>query len=114
FSRERMRPRRLFRRRTMHAIAAVLVTLGALVLSDLVSVTVSAPASDRPPHHGRRGFRNVDPDYTYSVATRVAHVIGRPPAQRRGARLVAVGAAGDARDDGGAGAAFLRTIGTSR
>ena len=82
-----MRPRRLFRRRTLHAIAAVAVTLGALVLSDLISVPVAAPASDRPAHHARRGFRNLDPDYAYSLVTRIAHVIGRPPARRRGRPL---------------------------
>ena len=85
-----MRRRRRFRRRTAHAIAAVLVTLGALVLSDLVSVTVSAPASDRPAHHGRRGFRNLDPEYTYSVASRIVHVVGRPPARSRGRPLALV------------------------
>ena len=85
-----MRRRRRFRRRTAHAIAAGLVTLGALVLSDLVSVTVSAPASDRPAHHGRRGFRNLDPEYTYSVASRIVHVVGRPPARSRGRPLALV------------------------
>jgi len=85
-----MRPRRFFRRRTLHAITAVLVTLGALILSDLVSVTVPAPASDRPAHHALRGFRNLDPDYAYSVATRVAHVVGRPAARRRGHPLEVV------------------------
>jgi N-acyl-phosphatidylethanolamine-hydrolysing phospholipase D len=82
-----MRARRLLRRRTVHAIAAVLVTLGALVLSDLVSVTMPAPASDRPTHHGRRGFRNVDPDYAYSLASRVVHVVGPVPRRPRGRPL---------------------------
>ena len=85
-----MRARRLLRRRTLHAIAAVFVTLGALVLADLVSVTVPAPASDRPLHHARRGFRNVDPDYAYSLTSRVAHVVGRPPAPPRGRPLEVV------------------------
>jgi len=85
-----MRPRRLFRRRTVHAITAVLVTLGALVLSDLVSVTVSAPASDRPAHHTLRGFRNLDPGYAYSVPSRIVHVVGRPPARPRGRPLEVV------------------------
>ena len=85
-----MRARRLLRRRTLHAIAAVCVTLGALVLSDLVSVTVPAPASDRPAHHSRRGFRNLDPEYAYSIRTRVAHVVGRPPAHLRGRPLEVV------------------------
>ena len=91
-----MRPRRLFRRRTLHAVAAVAVTLGALELSDLVSVTVPAPASDRPAHHGRRGFRNLDPDYAYSLATRVTAVVGRPPALRRGRPLAVVANDGQA------------------
>ena len=85
-----MRARRLLPRRTLHAIAAVLVTLGALVLADLVSVTVPAPASDRPLHHGRVGFRNVDPDYAYSLTSRIAHVVGRPPAPPRGRPLEVV------------------------
>src|SRR5439155_12368964 len=82
-----MRARRLLRRRTVHAIAAVCVTLGALVLSDLISVTVPAPASDGPAHHGRRGFRNLDPEYAYSLRSRVVHVVGRPPARLRGRPL---------------------------
>jgi N-acyl-phosphatidylethanolamine-hydrolysing phospholipase D len=69
-----MRARRLLRRRTVHAIAAVFVTLAALVLSDLVSVIMPAQASDRPLHHGRRGFRNLDPDYAYSLVSRIALV----------------------------------------
>ena len=82
-----MRARRLLRRRTVHAIAAVCVTLGALVLSDLISVTVPAPASDGPAHHGRRGFRNLDPEYAYSLRSRVVHVVGRPAARLRGRPL---------------------------
>ena len=82
-----MRARRLLRRRTVHAIAAVLVTLGALALSELVSVTVPAPASDRPAHHARRGFRNVDPDYAYSLVSRITHVVGRSSARERGRPL---------------------------
>ena len=82
-----MRARRLLRRRTVHAIAAVLVTLGALVLSDLVSVTVPAPASDRPVHHGRRGFRNVDPDYAYSLVSRIVHVAAPVRVRPRGRPL---------------------------
>ena len=91
-----MRARRLLRRRTLHAIAAVLVTLGALVLSDLVSVTMPAPASDRPLHHGRRGFRNLDPDYAYSLTSRITHVVGRPPAPARGRPLEVVANDGSA------------------
>lgn len=91
-----MRARRLLRRRTVHAIVAALVTFGALFLSELVSVNVPAPASDRPAHHGRRGFRNVDPDYAYSIPVRVAHVVGRPPARRHSRPLDVV------RNDGSA------------
>jgi N-acyl-phosphatidylethanolamine-hydrolysing phospholipase D len=91
-----MRARRLLRRRTVHAIAAVLVTLGALVLSELVSVNVSAPASDQPPHHARYGFRNLDPDYAYSIPVRIAHVVGRPLARPRGRPLQVVGNDGSA------------------
>jgi N-acyl-phosphatidylethanolamine-hydrolysing phospholipase D len=91
-----MRARRLLRRRTVHAIAAVLVTLGALVLSELVSVTVPAPASDRPLHHGRNGFRNIDPDYTYSLASRVLHVVLPAPARPRGRPLAVVANDGSA------------------
>jgi N-acyl-phosphatidylethanolamine-hydrolysing phospholipase D len=46
-----------------------------------------AQASDRPLHHGRRGFRNLDPDYAYSLVSRIAHVVGRPPARPRGRPL---------------------------
>jgi N-acyl-phosphatidylethanolamine-hydrolysing phospholipase D len=82
--------RRFLRRRTVHGIAAVLVSLSALVFADLASVTVSAPASDRPPHHGARGFRNLDPAYAYSVVSRIAHVVGRRPVPSRGQPLEVV------------------------
>ena len=91
-----MRARRLLRRRTLHAIAAVLVTLSALVLSELVSVNVPAPASDRPAHHGRTGFRNLDPEYAYSIASRITQVVGRPPARPRGRPLQLVANDGSA------------------
>lgn len=79
--------RRVFRRRTVHLITAVLVSLGAFLLADLVSVPEPAPASDRPAHHVSRGFRNLDPRYAYSIASRVGHVVGRPPAPDRGRPL---------------------------
>lgn len=79
--------RRIFRRRTTHLLAAVLVSLGAFLLADLVSVPEPVPASDRPFHHAGRGFRNLDPHYAYSIAARVVHVVGRPPARDRGRPL---------------------------
>jgi N-acyl-phosphatidylethanolamine-hydrolysing phospholipase D len=79
--------RRMFRRRTIHLLAAILVTLTAFLLADLVSVPEPAPASDRPPHHLARGFRNLDPQYAYSIVRRVGHVVGRPPAPHRGRPL---------------------------
>jgi N-acyl-phosphatidylethanolamine-hydrolysing phospholipase D len=82
-----MRTRRLFRRRTVHAIAAVLVTFGAYLLADLTAVTGPAPASDRPDHHAARGFRNLDPQYAYPLLKRIRHVVGRPPAPPRGRPL---------------------------
>ena len=79
--------RRVFRRRTIHLLSAILVTLGAFMLADLVSVPEPAPASDRPAHHLARGFRNLNPQYAYSIARRVGHVVGRPPAPDRGRPL---------------------------
>jgi N-acyl-phosphatidylethanolamine-hydrolysing phospholipase D len=76
--------RRVFRRRTLHLLAAVLVTFVAFTLADLVSVPEPVPASDRPPHHSARGFRNLNPEYAYSIAARIVHVVGRPPARDRG------------------------------
>src|SRR5688572_3174849 len=81
------RVRRMFRRRTIHLLTAILVTLGAFLLADLVSVPEPVPASDRPAHHVARGFRNLDPRYAYSIATRIGHVVGRPPAPDRGQPL---------------------------
>jgi len=78
---------RLFRRRTTHLVAAVLVSLGAFTLADLVSVPEPVPASDRPAHHVARGYRNLDPRYAYPVAARVAHVVGRRAATDRGRPL---------------------------
>jgi N-acyl-phosphatidylethanolamine-hydrolysing phospholipase D len=79
--------RRWLRRRTLHLMAAVLVTLGALVIADLVSVSESVPASDRPGHHLARGFRNVNPSYSYSLGQRLRHVVARGPAPHRGEPL---------------------------
>jgi len=76
--------RRMFRRRTTHLLAAILVSLSAFVLADLTSIPEPVPASDRPAHHIARGFRNLDPGYAYSIAARIVHVVGRPPAQDRG------------------------------
>src|SRR5688572_28809117 len=81
------RMRRIFRRRTIHLLAAILVSLGAFMLADLVSVPEPAPASDRPAHHLGGGFRNLDPRYAYSIASRIGHVVGRPPAPDRGEPL---------------------------
>ena len=61
------------------------------MLADLVSVPEPAPASDRPPHHLARGFRNLDPQYAYSITSRVGHVVGRPPARDRGRPLELIG-----------------------
>jgi N-acyl-phosphatidylethanolamine-hydrolysing phospholipase D len=79
--------RRWFRRRTVHLVAAVFVTLAALVVADLVSVSESVPASDRPGHHLARGFRNVNPSYSYSVGQRLRHVVARGRAPHRGEPL---------------------------
>lgn len=81
------RMRRIFRRRTIHLLAAIVTTLGAFLLADLVSVPEPVPASDRPAHHLGRGFRNLDPGYVYSLASRVGHVVGRRPAPDRGRPL---------------------------
>ena len=79
--------RRMFRRRTTHLLAAILVSLCAFVLADLTSIPEPVPASDRPAHHVARGFRNLDPRYAYSIAARIVHVVGRPPAPDRGRPL---------------------------
>ena len=79
--------RRLVRRRTSHLLAAILVSLCAFLLADLVSVPEPAPASDRPAHHMSRGFRNLDPRYAYSLPSRIGHVVGRPPVPDRGRPL---------------------------
>jgi N-acyl-phosphatidylethanolamine-hydrolysing phospholipase D len=78
---------RLFRRRTVHAITAALVTLTSLLVADLVSVDAPAPASDRPLHHLGRGFRNIDRHYSYSLASRVVHVLRHASDEARGRPL---------------------------
>lgn len=78
---------RLLRRRTAHATTAVAVTLASLIFADLVSVDAPAPASDRPPHHLTRGFRNIDIRYSYSVVRRVVHVLRRTSDRARGRPL---------------------------
>ena len=77
----------MFRRRTTHLLAAVFVSFCAFMLADLASIPEPVPASDRPGHHVARGFRNLDPGYAYSIAARIAHVVGRPPAPDRGRPL---------------------------
>jgi N-acyl-phosphatidylethanolamine-hydrolysing phospholipase D len=88
--------RRLFRRRTTHPLAAILVSLGAFLLAELTSPPEPVPASDRPPHHAARGFRNLDPQYAYSIGARIAHVVGRQPARNRGRPLDVVSNDGSA------------------
>jgi len=78
-----MRARRLLRRRTVHALVAIAVSFSALTLADLSSVTTPAPAAERPTHHVARGFRNLDPAYSYSITSRVLHVVGRRPPRDR-------------------------------
>ncbi len=68
-------------------MTAVMVTLGALVIADLVSVSEPVPASDRPGHHLVRGFRNLNPAYSYSLRERVRHVVARGRAPARGEPL---------------------------
>ena len=77
-------------------LSAILVSFCAFMLADLVSVHEDAPASDRPPHHLARGFRNLDPQYAYSITSRVGHVVGRPPARDRGRPLELIGNDGSA------------------
>jgi N-acyl-phosphatidylethanolamine-hydrolysing phospholipase D len=81
---------RLLRRRTTHLLAAVTVSLGAFLLADLASIPEAVPASDRPGHHLVHGFRNLDPQYAYSVGARILHVVGRVPARGRGEPLQVV------------------------
>jgi N-acyl-phosphatidylethanolamine-hydrolysing phospholipase D len=68
-------------------MAAIMVSFCAFMLADLVSVPEPVPASDYPAHHVGRGYRNLDPRYAYSLATRIVHVVGRPPAVNRGRPL---------------------------
>lgn len=79
--------RRTFRRRTIHLLAAILVSFCAFMLADLTSIPEPVPASDRPAHHVAQGFRNLDSAYAYSIAARIVHVVGRPPATDRGQPL---------------------------
>jgi N-acyl-phosphatidylethanolamine-hydrolysing phospholipase D len=84
--------RRLLRRRTVHATTALAVTLASLAVAELVSVDSAAPASDQPPHHLTRGFRNVDRQYSYSLVRRIVHVLRRVPEEARGRPLEVVAA----------------------
>jgi N-acyl-phosphatidylethanolamine-hydrolysing phospholipase D len=53
----------------LRLILVVLLGLGAL-LTDFTSPAAFTPRSDAPPHHLARGFRNLSPDYAYSLAMR--------------------------------------------
>jgi N-acyl-phosphatidylethanolamine-hydrolysing phospholipase D len=64
----------LFRR--LSVILSVLVVTSMLVV-DLASLGAEAPAASARAHHLKRGFRNPDPGYSYTMSLRAARLLSR-------------------------------------
>ncbi|HEU5320071.1 MAG TPA: MBL fold metallo-hydrolase [Methylomirabilota bacterium] len=68
-------PRRGSRRTSL--LALVLSVLVAGVAADFQALRAETPRAPRPAHHLARGFRNVDPAYSYGVLGRARRLLAR-------------------------------------
>jgi N-acyl-phosphatidylethanolamine-hydrolysing phospholipase D len=62
------------------AVVRFWLTAGLLigvVLTDLAALSADSPRSATPGHHAQQGFRNLNPEYTYSMAGRAARLLQR-------------------------------------
>ncbi len=55
---------------------AILLLVG-VVLADLATLSAESPRAARPAHHAVRGFRNPNPDYSYSIVGRAGRLLRR-------------------------------------
>ncbi len=65
------------RRRIVRTAALSGMIAGAVVLADLAGFSGPATAIDGRPHHSALGFRNLSPDYSYSLRERATHLLRR-------------------------------------
>src|SRR5438552_12117597 len=65
------------RRRLLRTLALAGLVTGALLLVDLMAFGRPAAAVDGLLHHAPRGFRNVSPDYSFSLTERARHLLRR-------------------------------------
>lgn len=62
--------------RRLSAVLAAFVVASVLVV-DLASLSAEAPAVNALAHHLKRGFRNVEPTYSYTMGGRAARLLSR-------------------------------------
>jgi N-acyl-phosphatidylethanolamine-hydrolysing phospholipase D len=60
----------------LRLVATTLLLIG-LVLSDLATLSAYTPRASRPAHHAAHGFRNISPEYSYSIAGRMRRFVLR-------------------------------------
>ena len=60
----------------MRLVVAILLLVG-VVLDDLATLSASTPLAGRPAHHAARGFHNLSPEYSYSIAGRAGRLMLR-------------------------------------
>jgi len=67
-------------------IVVTILLLAGVVLGDLATLAAYTPRAGRPAHHAARGFRNLSPEYSYSMAGRAGRLVlrGFEPAPQRG------------------------------
>ncbi|HEV8640242.1 MAG TPA: MBL fold metallo-hydrolase [Methylomirabilota bacterium] len=51
--------------------------LAGVLLADFTTFAADQPRPGQPAHHAARGFRNLDPDYAYSVVLRARRLVRR-------------------------------------
>jgi N-acyl-phosphatidylethanolamine-hydrolysing phospholipase D len=51
--------------------------VASVLLTDLPTLSASSPRSARPGHHAQQGFRNINPEYTYTVMGRAGRFLRR-------------------------------------
>jgi N-acyl-phosphatidylethanolamine-hydrolysing phospholipase D len=62
--------------RRISVVLAVFVVASVLVFN-LASLAAEAPSVNKLAHHLKRGFRNLDPTYSYTMSGRAARLMGR-------------------------------------
>lgn len=67
-------------------LVVTILLLAGVVLGDLATLAAYTPRAGRPAHHAARGFRNLSPEYSYSMAGRAVRLVRRgfEPAPQRG------------------------------